>query len=111
MPYKTKAAKAARDKAANASPIRRKINTGVHVAVDEEKTKQILLLCKQNNEQNQVLISKQHNTQVELSGLKANLNGLLAAILTCFDKPSSVGEVEAVLRDFLFQKHKNDKPR
>ncbi len=57
--------------------------------------------------QNRVLVSKVHNTQVEMSQLNLSLNKLAVALLELAQTdtiPSN--EAEAILRDFLFNKHK-----
>lgn len=70
----------------------------------------VLLELRKIYAQNCVIVSKLHNAQVELSALNFTQDRLAGALLelTKVD-PVPISEVEAILRDFLFNRHKNDK--
>jgi hypothetical protein len=63
--------------------------------------RELILQLKMVYAQNAVMIAKQHNTDVELSRLKASLDKVITAIVEVHDEPTKLGEVQAVLRDFL----------
>lgn len=81
---------------------------GEYIAVDNSTLNEVLLELQKIYAQNKVLVTRLHNQHVELSGLKANLDSLLAALALVMQEPTKLGDLEAVLRDFLFQKHKKD---
>lgn len=74
-----------------------------YIGVDNKTVHDTLLLLKETDARSRVMFTKLHNMQVEMSGLKASLDKFIAAIVEVHDEPTKLGEVQAVLRDFLNQ--------
>ena len=83
-----------------------------YIGVDNKTLHDTLLLLKESDARSRVMFSKLHNMQVEMSELKSSLDKLAGALLELArtDTVPTV-EAEAVIRDFLFNKHKNNKPQ
>ncbi len=78
-----------------------------YVAVDNKTLHDTQLLLKESDARSRVMFIKLHNIQVEMSQLKMSLDKLAAALLELAKTDSiPATEAEAVIRDFLFNKHK-----
>lgn len=77
-----------------------------YIGVDNKTLHDTLLLLKESDARSRVLFAKVHNMQVELSGLKASLDKLIALLLENLQHPEHSGEANAVIRQFLFEKRK-----
>lgn len=79
-----------------------------YVAVDNKTLHDTQLLIKEVDSRSRVNFTQLKNAQIEIGALQASitqlemsLNKLVAVLLTVHDEPTKLGEVQAVLRDFL----------
>lgn len=54
--------------------------------------------------QNCVIITQQNNRRIADEAFTSRFDKLIATLLTCHEEPTKLGEIQAVLRDFLNQK-------
>ena len=72
-----------------------------YIGVDNKTLHDTLLLLKESDARSRVLFAKVHNMQVELSEIRASLNKVIAGLIEVHEEPTKLGDVNAVLRDFL----------
>jgi hypothetical protein len=89
----------------------RKAKEVIVAAVQSDSIPEILrkieLQGKGLDAQNKVLFSKLYNLQVEIQESNKKLTGLLAILLDIMHQDSpTMNEAQSVIRDFLFNKHK-----
>ena len=79
----------------------------VIVAEINTRNAELLENTKKIDAQNRVLVSKVHNLQVEVQETNKNLTTLLASLFDIMHQDGpTMNEAQSVIRDFLFNKHK-----
>ncbi len=85
--------------------------THSYIGVDNKTLADTQHLLKQVDARTLVNFQQVKNLQIEITSLQASitqlnssLDKLIAVLLTCHDEPTKLGEVQAVLRDFLNQR-------
>jgi len=66
----------------------------------------ILQLLKEIDSRSRITFAKVHNIQVEMAELNLKLKGVLAALTELLTHPNEQSNIDAILRDFLFNKNK-----